>query len=443
MNNQQRNKIIFGFAYVLTGALVLGYAAFTEPFPSLLDWLPFAAVVVVLEWRSIEMNDHLSASPTVMVLLAAAVAFGPESAALGVGSIAAVSLFSARDFSQRRVLVPLLNWGQAVTAATLSGLVLEGFLPTGSVYSSRILTTVAVGSMIASGLYHVLNLGLVNLAVSHLYQRRDLRPWSRMGEIVPSAVLMGVVGALLGMAYNLEPVVLPLMFGLFGVGYLAFASHGELREAQEAALRGFVKALEAKDLYTRGHTERVAYFAQLIGEELNYRGTRLERLRWAALIHDVGKLAVPRELIRKRGRLEEVEYEQLQHHAHVVENLLAEVGFLRPMVEIASGHHSRYDGTGYGGTGHAQGVAPPQEACILAVADAFDAMTSSRSYRMALSQSYAFAELRRHAGTQFDPIAVEALIAALAKTGERYGSPNLASEDEARSLAEGRLHQHG
>ena len=264
-----------------------------------------------------------------------------------------------------------------------------------------------------------------------------------MGEIVPSAVLMGVVGALLGMAYNLEPVVLPLMFGLFGVGYLAFASHGELREAQEAALRGFVKALEAKDLYTRGHTERVAYFAQLIGEELNYRGTRLERLRWAALIHDVGKLAVPRELIRKRGRLEEVEYEQLQHHAHVVENLLAEVGFLRPMVEIASGHHSRYDGTGYGGTGHAQGVAPPQEACILAVADAFDAMTSSRSYRMALSQSYAFAELRRHAGTQFDPIAVEALIAALAKTGERYGSPNLASEDEARSLAEGRLHQHG
>ena len=244
-------------------------------------------------------------------------------------------------------------------------------------------------------------------------------------------------------AYNLEPVVLPLMFGLFGVGYLAFASHGQLARGAGGSAAGFHQGARGEGPLHRGHTERVAYFSQLIGEELNYRGTRLERLRWAALIHDVGKLAVPRELIRKRGRLEEFEYEQLQHHAHIVENLLAEVGFLRPMVEIASGQHSRYDGTGYGGDGRSPGIPPPQEACILAVADAFDAMTSSRSYRMALSQSYAFSELRRHAGTQFDPVAVEALISALAKTGERYGSPNLSSEDEARSLAEGRIHQHG
>ncbi len=183
----------------------------------------------------------------------------------------------------------------------------------------------------------------------------------------------------------------------------------------------------------------MAYFTQLIAERMNYRGTRLERVRWAALIHDVGKLAVPRDLIRKRGRLEDDEYAQLQSHAHVVEELLAEVEFLKPMVEIASGHHSRFDGGGYGGTGHEHGTPPSQEARILAVADAFDAMTSTRSYRVALSQEFAFKELRANAGTQFDPEVVEALVAGIEASGERYGSPNLSSEEAARLIAEGRV----
>ncbi|MGH7511120.1 MAG: HD-GYP domain-containing protein, partial [Gemmatimonadales bacterium] len=163
---------------------------------------------------------------------------------------------------------------------------------------------------------------------------------------------MGFVGGLLGATYHIVgPVTLPMIFVVFAVGYLTFSSYGQLREAHEATIRGFIKALEAKDLYTRGHTERVAYFAQLIGEELGYRGTRLERLRIAALIHDVGKLAVPRDLIRKSGRLSDAEYAEMQRHAHMVEDILAEVDFLRPMVEIASNHHSRYDGSGYGGRG--------------------------------------------------------------------------------------------
>lgn len=223
---------------------------------------------------------------------------------------------------------------------------------------------------------------------------------------------------------------------MFFVGHMTFASYGELREAQEATLRGFIKALEAKDLYTRGHTERVAYFSQIIGEELGMAPAEMQRLRWAALIHDVGKLAVPRELIRKNARLTDDEYRQMQAHVHLVEDLLSEVEFLHPMIQIASGHHTHYDGTGYGGSGHNHGQQPAKDTCVLAVADAFDAMTSSRSYRMALSQEYAFAELRRNAGSQFDPEAVEALVRALARRGERYGSSDLNSDAEARRLAE-------
>jgi HD-GYP domain-containing protein (c-di-GMP phosphodiesterase class II) len=248
---------------------------------------------------------------------------------------------------------------------------------------------------------------------------------------------MGTIGALLGVTIvEAKDAVLPLILAVYLIGHLSLSSHGQLREAHEATLRGFVKALEAKDLYTRGHTERVAYFAQLAGRELSFSGTQLERLRWAALIHDVGKLAVPAELIRKKGRLSDEEYEEMQSHAHLVEEILAEVEFLHPMVEIASAHHSNYDGSGYGGSGHQHGRRPSLESCILAVADAFDAMTSTRSYRMALSQQFAFQELRRNAGTQFHPDVIDALENGLSRVGETYGSQHVDDDELARRLAE-------
>jgi putative nucleotidyltransferase with HDIG domain len=189
-------------------------------------------------------------------------------------------------------------------------------------------------------------------------------------------------------------------------------------------------------MYTRGHTERVAFFAGMIGEEMGFNGTQLETLRWSALIHDLGKLAVPTELIRKRGRLDPDEYAEMKAHAQLVEEILAEVDFLQPMVDIASGHHSNFDGSGYGGTNHSHGKPPQLEACIVAVADAFDAMTSARSYRMALSQQYAIAELRKNSGGQFHPEVVDAFEKALESTGRRWGAPHVNDEEMARRLAE-------
>ena len=430
-------KTRLAILYLFLGAVAFTAVALTQDFPDLRVWIPFAVVAFLTVYHAVEVNDHLNASPAAMIFLATAVAFGPGKAALGAAAITLVSPVSKIEVRERRVALSLLNLGQTVVATVLGGLVLEPFFPVGE-WTRQDFPRLAAGAMLASLVYHLVNWGLVSFAVRAIYRRRDVRPWSRMGSILQSTVVMGFVGGLLGATYHVEPIVLPLVFALFGVGYLAFSSLGELREAQDATLRGFIKALEAKDLYTRGHTERVAYFSQMIAERLNYRGTRLERVRWAALIHDVGKLAVPRDLISKRGRLDDHEYQVLQEHAHVVEDLLAEVEFLRPMVEIASGHHSRFDGGGYGGTGHEHGATPSQEARILAVADSFDAMTSTRSYRVALSQEFAFRELRANAGSQFDPEVVEALIAGIEESGERYGSPDLSSEEEARWLAEGK-----
>ena len=445
LRRQQRARVRLAIGFPIAALIVLGALFYLQDFPQpLFLWALFTAAFVFFEWNAVEVNDRLFGSPSVMVLFTAAVAFGPATAVLGCALMAAVALFTPADIRQRRWFQPAVNFGQLVISAALSVSVLSLFMwwvarddpGSWSLHASD-LWIIGLGAAVAAVVQSLTNLSLVSFIVRRVYGTRDLLPWSHMWQLQLPSIGMGFLGGLLGAAYvMIGTAVLPLIFIAFFVGYMAFESYAQLREAQESTLRGFIKALEAKDLYTRGHTERVAKFALMIGEELGFNGTQLERLRWAALIHDVGKLAVPRELIGKRARLSDDEYEVMQDHVHHVEELLNEVGFLKPMVEIASNHHAHYDGNGYHGVGHSHGDTPEKEACIIAVADSFDAMTSTRSYRVALTQDYAFAELRRHAGTQFDPDVVEAFIAALNHSGERYGSQVELTDEEARRRAE-------
>jgi putative nucleotidyltransferase with HDIG domain len=412
-----------------------------QTFPDLRLWIPFALAFVYFEWNSVEVNDRLFASPSIMVLLTAAVIFGPESAVIGGATMAALAVVTPIDIRERRWFQPIVNFGQLVASAAIATAVLDlvvGIgLSTGSSSLGAGLWRIALGSALASIAYGTVNYRMVLFIVGRVYGRLEVRPWSHIGAILLPMTGMGFLGGMLGATYLIVgTAALPLIAVVFFVGYLAFESYARLREAQESTIRGFIKALEAKDLYTRGHTERVARFAEMIGRQMGYDGTQLERVRWAALIHDVGKLAVPRELIRKRARLTEEEYEVMQHHVHFVEDLLDEVDFLKPMIEIASNHHAHYDGNGYHGAGHEHGDTPSKEACILAVADTFDAITSTRSYRVALTQPYAYAELRRHAGSQFDPEVVEAFIAGMENSGHRYGSTIELTDSEARIIAQ-------
>ena len=432
--NRMRSRLAVGFT--LAGAATIALLVWQQQIPSpLWLWLMFIVAFVYFEWNAVEVNDKLMASPTVMVAMTAAVVFGAESAVLAVAVMAAASSYTPVDFQKRRWFQPAVNFGQltisAAVAVPLVHLVLPETMTVGNLW------LVALGSGIGAIVYGAMNLGLLSAVVRLVWGPRHARPWSHLPAIMLPYLGMGFLGGLLGATYLLVgATTLPIIFVVFFVGRLTFASYAQLREAQESTVRAFVKALEAKDLYTRGHTERVAYFAEMIGAEMGFGGTQLERLRWAALIHDVGKLAVPRDLIRKKARLSEEEYTQMQSHVHLVEDLLAEVEFLHPMVDIAANHHAHFDGNGYHGAGHVHGDAPSVESRILAVADSFDAMTSTRSYRVALSQEYAFNELLQHSGSQFDPEIVRSFMEALKRRNERYGSPDVHSEAEARRRAE-------
>ena len=403
-------------------------------------WLPFAILFVLLEFFAVEVNDRMLQSSSVMVAMTAGVilAMEPNSDAMfGMALMCGLAIFTPADFKEKRWFQPLANFGQFVLAGAVAGFIFDLYLD-GVAHTTDALVLVLVVSAAAALAYTTVQNVLVRRAVKTVFGRDNLEPWSQMPVLFTGQVTMGILGGLIGAAFLIadRQAIIVFIVGVYAIGHMSLYAFAQLRDSHLSSIRGFVKTLEAKDMYTRGHTERVAFFAQMIGEELKFSGTQLETVRWSALIHDLGKLAVPTELIRKRGRLNEEEYAEMQAHAQLVEEILAEVDFLQPMVRIASNHHSNFDGSGYGGSEHDEGRSPSLEACIIAAADAFDAMTSARSYRMALSQQYAISELRRNSGAQFHPEVIDAFERALAKTGRRWGAPHVNDEEMARRLAE-------
>jgi len=181
----------------------------------------------------------------------------------------------------------------------------------------------------------------------------------------------------------------------------------EVRKVFLGAIEALAFALEAKDKYTAGHSRRVTEIAVAIGKELGLSATDMEDLRWGGLLHDVGKIAVDQLIQNKPGELTSEEYEHIMTHPHVG------AGIVKPVVndkvvEMIEHHHDYYDGSGMNQVGKGEDI--PLGARILAVADAFDAMTSDRPYRSAMSIADALDEIKRCASAQFDPAVVDAFL---------------------------------
>ena len=188
-----------------------------------------------------------------------------------------------------------------------------------------------------------------------------------------------------------------------------FLENADLYADQHALFVGTVEALaaaiDAKDRYTCGHSERVAHLAYQLALATGIDETGAERVRISGLLHDIGKIGVPEAILCKPGRLTPQEFDQIKLHPRMGETILKDIPYLDDILPGVLYHHERLDGKGY--PDGLAGDEVPMIARLLSVADAFDAMSSSRSYRAAMSREQVLAELRRGAGTQFDPALVE------------------------------------
>jgi hypothetical protein len=252
------------------------------------------------------------------------------------------------------------------------------------------------------------------LAVSYIVEGEDWKEIledSRKAliEIIPLALFCGLLGRLY-ISYG-WPMLVMFALPLF-IGRELHSSYATMSQGQSSTINTLIYALEEKDAYTGGHVHRVAMFAKYIGQELGYGPKRLERLRQAALLHDTGKLIVPNVLLNKPGKLTDEEFAVIKKHEGVTEEILKAITFLRPIAHTSGGDHNQMDG---------DKKTRKLEPYIVSVCDAFDAMTSSRSYRKALSMETAFEELEKNKGKQFHPKVVAALIKAIEDRGEHYG----------------------
>lgn len=175
----------------------------------------------------------------------------------------------------------------------------------------------------------------------------------------------------------------------------------DLRNVLFSVVQSLGDTIEAKDLYTRGHTLRVSDLSVAIGREMNLRESRLEHLQWAGVLHDIGKIGIPGEILTKPGRLTDEEMAVMKEHPEIGFKILEHIDALQSALPAVRHHHEKFDGSGY--PMGLKGRKIPLYARIVSVSDTYDSMTSTRPYRKALSHEFTLEEMRRVAGAQLDP----------------------------------------
>ena len=327
----------------------------------------------------------------------------------------------------------LFNQGQVVLAFAGAGLVYEGL---GGRYVELSAGPVAyreMGLALAAG-------GVCYFCISSLLIAVGIALWERRPApgvwvmsfrwTAPRYLALAPFGLLMAMVYQTPGLglvaVALFLVPLVGARY-AFQGAMEMLAVHRETVGALSNALEAYDPYTRNHSELVTRYALAVGKELHLPVPRMEILEWACRLHDIGKCRQDWEsIIRKRGKPTEREWEVIRQHPVEGSRLAEKMEFLPhtagEVARIVRAHHERLDGSGYPDGEAGESIC--LEARVLGVADAFEAMTARRAYRGRRSEEEAIAELRRCAGSQFDPQAVEAL-AVLWARGELPVEPSL------------------
>jgi HD-GYP domain-containing protein (c-di-GMP phosphodiesterase class II) len=408
-------------AYI-TALVVIASAllTFTISRESHLDAWPivtFAVLYFFVELFPVPLPRGGAYSVSFVIALAAIVTTGPAGATIAAAAGAA----ALQDVRRETIRISriLFNASNFIISTALAGLV---YTALGGPIGDALLDHFA-GALIpvtaATSVNFITNTGLVACVLGFVSEGETspVRIWrTQFASLSAGYYAFAFLGLLLGVLYlqiSWGAVVFLLVPLLVARG--AFRASVDMGAAYEATVKSLVTAIEKKDAYTRNHAERVSKLAERVAREYGLPESQVRVIRFAGLMHDVGKLGVSTKVLAKPGKLTPEEYDEMKIHPIRGHEIVGEIEFLAEAVAGVRHHHERMDGGGYPDGLVGQEI--PLMARLLMVCDAFDSMTSTRSYRKAKSVEDAFTELRRCVDTQFDPVALAVLERAVAKHG--------------------------
>lgn len=300
----------------------------------------------------------------------------------------------------------LFNAAQLTLSSGLAALAFQLIDPGELDFSLSYLTAAAIPLLLC----FLLNSSFITLVIALVRHERPYQIWlDNMKWSAPSFISMAPLGLLIALIYlnigvwGLILFLVPLM-----VARQSFITYLHMRQTFMATIRSLSATIDAKDPYTKDHSFRVAEYSTALARELGWSEEKVGHLQYVSLIHDLGKVAIPEMILNKTGALTVDEYTRMKEHSVIGFNIIKDIKFLAESADIIKHHHERWDGGGY--PDGLKGDLIPEGARILAVADAFDAMTSDRLYRKALEVPEAVREIADCAGTQFDPRVAETFV---------------------------------
>lgn len=441
MKNIRRSDLATPYiaAVAILGFAALGYSVRALPSIDPIMVLLLVGISAVAQKLPVFLFKSSAISVAFAATIASYVLYGTGVALLVNLGSAAVNAFTPKRKPFRKIA---FNTGNLTLSAFLAAEAYKLF--GGQVPPAEIPQSVAAVALSAS-VYFLANSAMTAVVITLTTQNRFFSVWrENYSWMTINYVATAVNGAALAFAYQSLNVFGTITFMLpLGVAWYSFRlymakstevrsrnadlveanrllqlTNDRLEQSHLSVIGALLGALEAKDKYTHGHSSATMFHAVAVARELGLSEDEVAAVQLGALFHDIGKIGIPENILRKPERLTDEEWTEMRMHPIVGANLLAQVPTLERVRPIVLAHHERYDGTGY--PNGLKGDEIPLAAQIIAVADTFEAMTSTRPYRKALSFDHTVRELRAVSGTQLNPLVVEKFIAVL--TAHRAGT---------------------